>query len=195
MTSGTLREHDDHKVWITQIAGATFYLRGLYQRLGDSQQAARAEQAGQMAQEQLHRVTLDSSARIQEASKRLRQVEAEQGDPQAEQMAWKEALIGLLAIAIWAGVADAIEERATPSPVCRKASKALAAGLDASKTAFPDDLRVQLVDEMTKVAVDGSIEGLKHLAGEMGDEGESIVAIMGDQVRKSVAKYLSAWNN
>ncbi|HJV21944.1 MAG TPA: hypothetical protein VJ570_04570 [Holophagaceae bacterium] len=78
-------------------------------------------------------------------------------------MAWKEALIGLLSIAIWAGVADAIEERSTPSPVCRKVSKALESGLDAAKTAFTDESRKQLVKEMEAIAIKSSLEGLKHL--------------------------------
>ena len=189
-----LRDLDDQKDWIRQIAGASMYLRGLYQRLGDPAQATRADRAGQMAQEQLSRVTLNASTRMVECANEFRQIEWAQGDQTAEQAAWKSALIGLLAIAIWAGVADAMEERNSPSSVCRRISRALEVALDAAKTAFTTESRKPLMEEMERIAVDRSIEGLTRLAGNLGPDGESIVAVMEEQVRRSVRKYLSAWD-
>jgi hypothetical protein len=99
----------------------------------------------------------------------------------------------LLAIAIWAGVADSIQDLPAPSSACKKASQAVKVALEASKTAFPDEIRREIVATISPVAIQESLLGLSGLMKDQGQEGQAVLELISPQVRVSVEKYLGQW--
>lgn len=184
---------NSHISWVTGAAGATFYLRGLYQRLGDSKQASRADKAGKSVQEQLQRMAPDSARHLTFVCHRLRELEQSEGDGASERQAWTEAIHGLLAIAIWAGVADSIQEKGTPSSILKKATQALEAALEATRTAFSDEERRSIVERVAPKAVEESVAGLVDLLKAQGPDGELLIEGLESQVKTSVDRYLGPW--
>jgi hypothetical protein len=185
----------DYTQWIVRAAGATFYLKGLYLRLDDSKQAARAEKAGQAVQEQLQRIASDASVRLQKSVDRFLEIEKLEGDLSSERHAWMEAIHGLLAIAIWAGVADSLQERVTKSPAGKKATQAIEVAMKAAKTAFPEEVRKDLVQVIAPHAIEESLNGLEQLLKTQPEDTSALREILRKRVKNSVDTFLIPWLN
>lgn len=184
-----------HLSWVANAAGATLYLHGLYLRLGDSKQAARADKAGRAVQEQIVRLTPDASARVGQVVHALDTLERAEGDTISEQRAWGMALNGLLALAIWAGVADSLQERLEPSPIGKKTSRALHAALEAAQAAFPNDERSRLFSTFLTAALRESLDGIAALMVDQGHHDRLLMEDLAAQVEESVCRYLAPWTD
>jgi hypothetical protein len=190
MTTSQEGSFSGHTLWVADAAGATLYLRGFYQRMQDSKQAARAEKAGKGVQEQFARLSPRATQHLNAAVERLAQVEKDLGDFESEYQAWSKALHGLMAIAIWADIADALQDPPRITTVGRKANRALIAALEGIRTAFPEDRMKLLTQDVYEKVIPDALEHLEGFLNEEGIEKAGLLGVLEPQIRSSVAGLL-----